>query len=218
MHKGHIRLTAPVLVLWLAGAATANGQILLTAETGGAGSHAIAVAANRIAPDDFDALGNFWAQYGYGLTKRVDVFAVYGNINVFGDTQHYGAIGANVNVLRSARSGIDVSLFGGVSTPITRRDEAAVVLGTFALIASRPTRLGSLTITPYGGIEMLVPAGHRARGIFTPIDTEYAGIVGMSVPVRGNWAAYVEYDPGLNLRSAGFGISVLVPPARPARP
>jgi hypothetical protein len=65
---------------------------------------------------------------------------------------------------------------------------------------------------------MLVPAGHRARGIFTPIDNQYAGIVGMSVPVRGSWAAYVEYNPGVKLRSAGAGLSVLVPPARPARP
>ncbi len=188
----NIRIAIPALVFLLAGAATASGQILLTAETGGGGSHAIAVAANRIAPDDFDALGNFWAQYGYGLNDRIDLFAVYGNINVFGDMQHYGATGANLNILRRARSGIDLSLLGGVSTPITRRDEAAVVLGTFALIASRPAKLGSLTITPYGGIESVVPISHRARGIFTPVDTEYAAIVGISVPVHENWAAYVE--------------------------
>jgi hypothetical protein len=207
-----------VLMLWLASAVTASAQILLTAETGGAGSQAVTVSANRIAPKDFGTLDNFWAQYGYGLTDRADVFGLYGNISVFGDTQHYVGAGTNISVLRRDRAGIDVSFFGSVSAPVTRRDEAAAVLGTLALIGSRPIQFGSFVVTPYGGIETVAPAGHRDRGIFTPVETLHAGIVGAAVPVRKDWTAYFEYNPGSNLRSAGAGITVAFPRQRLGRP
>jgi hypothetical protein len=213
-----VRRIVPVLMFCLASAVTASGQILLTAETGGAGSHALAVSANRIAPKDFGTLDNFWAQYGYGLTDRADVFAQYGNISVFGETQHYVAAGANVGVLRRDQAGVDVSFFSSVSTPVTRRDQAATVLGTFALVASRPIPIGSFVVTPYGGMETVAPAGHRDRGIFTPVETLHAGIVGAAVPLRKDWTAYFEYNPGSNLRSAGAGITVAMPRQRLGRP
>jgi hypothetical protein len=213
-----VRRVMPVLVLWLASAVTSSAQILLTAETGGAGSQAVTVSANRIAPKDFGTLDNFWAQYGYGLTDRVDVFGLYGNISVFGGTQHYVGAAANISVLRRGQAWVDVSCFSGVSAPITRREEAAAVLGTLALVASRPIQLGSVQVTPYGGIETVVPAGHRDRGIFTPVEILHAGIVGAAVPLRKDWTAYVEYNPGSNLRSAGAGITVALPHQRPGRP
>jgi hypothetical protein len=40
-----------LLVCWLAGAATANGQILLTGEPGGKGAQSLAVTANLISPN-----------------------------------------------------------------------------------------------------------------------------------------------------------------------
>jgi hypothetical protein len=46
----------------------------------------------------------------------------------------------------------------------------------------------------------------------------HAGIVGAAVPVRKDWTAYIEYNPGSNLRSAGAGITVAVPRQRLGRP
>lgn len=202
---------------WVAGAAAASGQVLLTAETLGSGSQTVAASANLIAPEDFGTLVNFWAQYGYGVADRVDVFAAYGNISVFDETQHYVAVGSSIGMLRRDRHGLDVSFFSNVSTPLTRRDQAALLFGTFALIASRPLQVGSIVVTPYGGLEAVVPAGHRARGIFTPVETLFAGIAGLAVPLNKSWTAYVEVNPGPNLRSAGVAIAVLVPRQRPAK-
>jgi hypothetical protein len=94
---------------------------------------------------------------------------------------------------------------------MTRRDEAATLLATLAFVASRPVKIASLALTPYGGFEALVPIGHRARGVFTPVETLRAGIVGVAIPLGKAWAAFVEYDPGQRLRSGGAGIAVVIP-------
>ena len=205
-----------LLVCSLAGAATANGQILLTGEPGGKGAQSLAVTANLISPKAFANLTNIWGQYGYGLSDRVDIYGAYGAIRVFGETQHYVGVGSNIGFLRRSDHGVDVSLLNNVSTPLTRRGEAATLLVTLALIASRPVTLGSLLITPYGGVEALAPIGARARGVFTPVETLYAGIVGVAIPLQKTWAAYFEYNPGPNLRSGGAGVAVTVPRRQPA--
>lgn len=215
-HLATIRLVTLLLVCWLAGDVTAHGQVLLTGEPGGSGAQNLAVTANLISPKAFANLGNIWTQYGHGLTDRVDIFAAYGAIRVFGGTQHYIGIGSNIGVLRRSQHRFDVSLFNNVSMPLTRRDEAATLLVTLALIASRPVKIGSLPITPYGGFETVAPVGARARGVFTPVETLHAGIVGVAIPLQKTWTVYVEYNPGPNLRSAGAGIAVTIPRRQPA--
>jgi hypothetical protein len=204
-----------LLVCWLVGAVTAGGQVLLTGEPGGSGAQGAAVTANLISPKAFATLTNVWAQYGYGLTDRVDIFATYGAIRVFDETQHYVGIGSNIGILRRSRHGLDVSLFDNVSVPLTRRAEAATLLVTLALIASRPVKIGSLLMTPYGGFEALAPVGARARGVFTPVETLHAGIIGLAIPLHQTWTAYVEYNPGPHLRSGGAGIGVTIPRPQP---
>jgi hypothetical protein len=206
-----------LLVVWLAGAATASGQVLITGETGGAGGQALVATANLITPKDFDHLANFWGQYGYGISDRVDVFAVYGNISVFGETQQYVGVGSNIGLLTRGRHGLDLSLFSNASVPVTRRDQAADVLLTLAFVASRPVTLGSLVVTPYGGFNTVAPIGHRARGVFTPVETLHSGILGLAIPLSKTWLAFLEYNPAPNLRSAGVGVAVILP-RRPARP
>jgi hypothetical protein len=193
------------------GVVPASGQVLLTGETGGSGAQAVVVTANLISVKDFGTLKNFWAEYGYGLTGRVDIFAAYGVISVFGETQHYVSGGSNIGLLQRRRLGLDVSFFSNVTVPITRRNEAATLLGTFAFIASRPVKIGAVFLTPYGGFEAVVPIGHRDRGVFTPVETLHAGIVGVAIPLGKTWAAFVEYDPGPRLRSGGAGIAVTIP-------
>jgi hypothetical protein len=205
-----------LVICWLGGSVTVSGQILLTAETGGSGSQAVAIAANRISPRDFGTLANLWAQYGYGLADRVDVFALYGNIAVFGDTQHYVGIGSNISLIHRGRHGVDVSLADNLSLPITRRDQASTVLLTVALVASRPITVRSLVLTPYGGFSALVPLGQRAAGIFTPVETTRTGIAGIGIPLRKTVFTYLEYNLGPNLRSGGIGLALALP--RLARP
>jgi hypothetical protein len=205
-----MRYVTPLLFVCL-GIVPASGQVLVTGETGGSGAQAVMVTANLISVKDFGTLKNFWAEYGYGLTDRVDIFANYGVIRVFGETQHYVGGGTNIGLLQRRRHALDVSFFNNVTVPLTRRDEAAIVLGTFAFVASRPVKVASLSLTPYGGFEALVPIGHRARGVFTPVETLHAAIVGVAIPLDKTWAAFAEYDPGPRLRSGGAGIAVTIP-------
>lgn len=210
-------LAVPCLLCWLLAPAIARAQVLVTGETGGSGGQAAVVAANAIAPKDFGTLANFWVQYGYGPADHVDVFAAYGNISIFGDTQHYVGAGSNIGLLQRNRHGVDLSFFNNVSVPFTRRDQAATVLLTIALVASHPVALGSVVITPYGGLNAVVPIGQRARGVFTPLETLRTGIVGVAIPVSKAWSAYAEYDPGPHLQSGGVGLALTLP-RRAARP
>jgi hypothetical protein len=206
-----------LVVCWLAGAVASSGQVLLTGETGGSGTQAVAGAANLISPRDFGKLANFWAQYGYGLTDRIDLFAAYGNTTVFSETQHYVGGGSNIGIFRRGRHGLDISLFSNASVPMTRRDQAATVLVTLAVVASRPVNLGSVVLVPYGGYEALVPVGHRARGVFTPVETQHTGIAGVAIPLHTAWAAYLECDPGPAVRSGGMGLVLTIPRRRSER-
>jgi len=202
---------AGVVLCSLLATTRAGAQVLITGETGGAGGHAVMATANLLAPDDFDTLANFWGQYGYGLSSRVDVLVAYGNISVFGDTQHYVGAGSNIGLLKRGRQIVDVSFFNTVSVPMTRRDQASTVFVTLALVASRPMTLGSFAITPYGGFNTLMPIGERKCGIFTPVETLHTGIAGVTVPFGRAWSAYVEYSPGPGIRCGGFGILYVRP-------
>ena len=206
-----MRHLAVLLICGLVGDAPAGGQVLITGETGGSGGQAVMITANLLAPNDFGTLANFWAQYGYGLADRVDVFAVYGNISVFGDTQHYLGAGSNISILRRARHGLDLSFFNNASVPVTRRDQAATVLATLALVASHPVTFGSAVITPYGGFNTLMPIGHRARGVFTPVETLHTGIAGVAIALGKTWSAYAEYNPGPGIRCGGVGVLYVRP-------
>src|SRR5437660_86441 len=119
-----MRYVTPLLFLFV-GVVPAGGQVLVTGEPGGAKAQAVVATANLISVKDFGTLKNFWAEYGYGLTDRVDVFAAYGIISVFGETQHYISGGTNIGLLQRHRHALDVSFFNNVSVAMTRRDEAA---------------------------------------------------------------------------------------------
>ena len=204
----------PLVISALLVTAPAAGQVLVTGETGGAGGQAVMVSANRLTPNDYGTLTNIWAQYGYGLSDRVDVFAAYGNISVFGGTQHYLSAGSNIGILRRARHGLDVSFFDSASVPLTRRGKASIVLVNFALVASHPVTIGSTAITPYGGFNTLLPIGERARGVFTPIETLHTAIVGVTIPIGTAWSTYAEYNPGPGIRCGGAGILYVRPRQR----
>ena len=75
-----------LLLVVCVGVVPASGQVLVTGEPSGSGAQAVVVTANFISVKDFGTLKNFWAEYGYGLTDRVDMFAAYGVISVFANS------------------------------------------------------------------------------------------------------------------------------------
>jgi len=180
-------------------------QVLITGENGGKGSQAVMVSANRIQPDDFGKLANFWAQYGHGLTDRVDAFASYGNITVFGRTQHYVAVGSNIGLLGRSRAGVDVALYNNVTFSLNHRAQGSPVLLISALIASRPFRAAEHTVTPYGGVNRLSPIGKADDPVFTSASAVHTGIAGISVTF-GKLILFAEFNPGRAQHSGGIGL------------
>ncbi len=189
-------------------------QVLITGENGGRGSQAVMLSANAIQPKEFGTLSNFWAQYGYGVSNRVDAFVVYGNITVFGRSQSYAGVSSNVGLLRRSRTGLDVALYNTASLPINHREQACPVLLGSALIASRPVKVGGRTVTPYGGVSRLSPLGRARDPIFTPPSAVLNGIVGISVPL-GKVSIFLEYNPGGIQRSGGIGALYVFPQHAP---
>ena len=187
-----------------------SAQVLITGENGGKGSRAVMISANAIQPKDFGTLTNVWAQYGYGMTDRVDAFVTYGNITVFGRSQSYAAISANIGLLRRSRAGVDVALYNNASLPINHREQASPVLLGSALIASRPVRIGGRVVTPYGGVNRLTPIGKARDPFFTPPAAVYNGIAGVSVPL-GKVTFFFEYNPGGIQKSGGMGVLYVFP-------
>src|SRR5438034_10110583 len=96
-----------LLLVVCVGVVPASGQVLVTGQPSGSGAQAVVVTANFISVKDFGTLKNFWAEYGYGLTDRVDILAAYGAITVFGETQHYIGGGSNIGLLHRRRHGLD---------------------------------------------------------------------------------------------------------------
>ena len=189
-------------------------QVLITGENGGKGSQAVMLSANAIQPTGFGRLSNFWVQYGYGVSNRVDAFVVYGNITVFGRSQSYAAISSNVGLLSRSRPGVDVALYNIAIHPINHREQACRVLLGSALIASRPVKVGGRSVTPYGGVSRLTPMGRALDPVFTPPSAVYNGIVGVSVPL-GKVTFFFEYNPGGIQRSGGMGVLYVLPQHAP---
>jgi hypothetical protein len=203
------RLLLGLALLITPGAAQA--QVLITGENGGSGAQSLMVSGNSLSPDGVSDLHNFWLQYGRGLASRLDAFALYGNITTEGQTQHYLSAGFNLGLLKHSTAFVDLSLYALGSVPFTRTEQACDVLFDFAVVVSRPLKLGGITITPYSGFNMLVPAGHPEDKLFTPPETVKMAIVGLSVPFAGKWNVYAEWDPGSTFHAFGLGVLRAIP-------
>lgn len=189
----------------------AEAQVLLTGENGGKGSQSIMVSANAIVPRNYTVLANVWAQYGYGLANRADLFASYGNITAFGWTQHYASLGLNLGLVKRRRAGVDLSFYNNASIPFNRRHQACTVLLSSAVVVSRPVKLGRRSFTPYGGFSRLHPIGHRADKVFTPGKVVQSFIAGVAIPLGSAITLFLEYQPGHLQHSAGAGVVYVLP-------
>ena len=200
----------PPLVL-LATVPIASGQALFTGETSGKGASSIFGAATFSFVRDFTIPCNFWTAYTRGVHNRVDVFGFYGNLTVFGQTQHYGGLGSNLGILKRGRHWIDLAFLNSFSTPFNHRDQAATVSATFAPIASRPLRLRGYEVTLYAGYLRSEFFGQRAGKLFTPPKGTHNGIIGTVLPISKSLSLTAEYDPGGSQQNLGFALLYLFP-------
>ena len=194
-----------VLVLLICCAA-ADAQVLTTAETLGRGKQAVLFSENRIFVDDA-RLHLIVGQYVRGLSDRFDLYLVGGATRTDDETgtsvitQFWLGAGGNWNLAQW--KGFRVSLFGVVSAPVTRRDQASDVLANPALIVSRTVVPNRLVL--YSGLNALVPVGHRERGWFTPPDTKVNVPAGALI-MLGQWSVFAEADIG-HLKAVGLGLA-----------
>jgi hypothetical protein len=189
----------------------ANGQALFTGETSGQGASSIFVAATASFVHDFTTPCNFWTAYTRGVHDRVDVFGFYGNLTIFGQTQHYGGLGSNLGILKRARHGVDLAFLTVLSTPFNRRDQAATVSAIFAPITSRPVRLRGYEMTLYAGYLRSESLGQRADKLFSPPKGTHNGIIGTVLPLSQTLSLIAEYDPGRSQQSLGLALLYLFP-------
>ena len=186
-------------------ASSVSAQVLATGETGGKGNHAVLLSANAIVPDGLSLL-NVFGQYIYGVTDRLDVGPVYGNVSALGRTQHYVGVSWNLNLLRRSQTFVDVSFFGVVTVPLNKRGEASTVFTAPAIIVSRPVNIKGRPINLYSGFNTNAPISQRADKLFTPPETVWNIPVGLSVAVSGKWMICAEVDIHNNVNAFGAGL------------
>jgi len=192
-------LLAAALVLLIEG--RGNAQVLATAETLGKGTSAVLFTDNVIVPGDGIAYLNIaYGQYARGVHDRADLYVSFGETTTEGSTQVWIGGGGNVRLARMRK--VSVSLFGIATIPLSRRDEACLVLLNPALIVSAPV---TKALSLYSGVNSLVPIGERARGIFTPPSSKVNVPIGATYAI-GAWGVWGEADLG-TLRAFGIGFS-----------
>jgi hypothetical protein len=193
-------------ILWMLGGFAAEAQVLTTGDTLGKGTQGALISDNRIFVDGA-RLHIIVGQYVRGLTGRFDLYLLASDTRTGDEAatsvlgQFSLGVGGNCTLVRW--NGFSVSLFGIVSVPVTRRNQASDVLVNPALVVSRTVVKDRLSL--YGGVNALVPVGHRSRGWFTPPDTKVNAPAGALV-MLGKWGVFGEVDIG-HLTAVGVGLS-----------
>jgi hypothetical protein len=205
-----VRVCVPLLCFVAAGR-LAFAQTFFTGETGGKGASSFFVAGNVAFVRDFTIPGNFWTAYTRGVHDRVDAFVYYGNLTIFGQTQHYGGVGSSVGILRRTHHWVDLAFLNFFSTPFNRRDEAATVSGYFALSVSRPVRIGRYSPTIYSGYLRGESFGQRTDKLFSAPSGTHNGVIGAVVPLSKSLSLIAEFDPGRNQQNVGLALLYVFP-------
>jgi len=201
-----MKRVAAAAMVWAVAVCPAGAQVLTTAATLGKGAQGVFASDNWIFVDGA-RLHIIAGQYVRGVTSRLDVYFVASETRTADEagevilSQLSLGIGGNWTVARW--KGFSVSLFGIVSVPITRRGQASDVLANPALVVSRTVVKDRLVL--YGGVNALVPIGHRSRGWFTPPNTKVNVPAGALV-MLGKWGIFGEVDIG-PLTAVGVGLS-----------
>jgi hypothetical protein len=205
-----VRVCLPLLC-FVAAARLGCAQAFFTGETGGKGTSSFFVAGNVAFVRDFTIPGNFWTGYTRGVHDRVDAFVYYGNLTIFGRTQHYGGLGSSIGILRRAHHWVDLAFLNFFSTPFNRRDEAATVAGYFALSVSRPVRIGRYVPTIYSGYLRGESFGQRTDKLFSAPSGTHNGMIGAVLPLSKSLSLIAEYDPARSQQNIGLALFYVFP-------
>jgi len=200
-----------LLLLLVTAMCVAHGQVFFTGETSGNGASSVFVAANVSRVSNSTTLANFWTAYTRGFHDRVDGFVFYGNMSIYGQTQHYAGLGSSVSVLKRSRHTVDFAFVSFFSTPLNYRDDAATVSAVFAPIASRPARLRGYEMTLYAGYLRGEFFGQRAGKLFSPPSATHNGILGGVLPICKSLLLIAEYDPGRTQQNLGLALLYMLP-------
>jgi len=196
-----IRPALVAALLSLAAPQALDAQVLTIGETLGKGKSGVLLTDNVIVPGDgISNLNIAYGEFARGLSDRFDLYLAAGETTTDGATQVWLGGGGNLRLVRIQK--VTVSFFSIASVAVNRRDEACQVLWNPALVASVP--LGR-NLTVYSGLNMLVPIGDRARGIFTPPSTKANLPIGATYAF-GPWGVWGEGDFG-SLRAFGVGLT-----------
>lgn len=190
-------------MLFIVFGSAASAQVLTTAETLGAGNHAVLVSENHLYDTSAEptiTLNIAYVQYVRGITNRFDAYFSLGETHIFGEDQFWVSVGGNTRLFRTG--GASVSLFTIASVPLHRHNEACTTLVNAAIVVSRTL---SSKVSLYTGVNSLLPIGARDRGLFTPPDNKVNVPAGLAVTI-GEWGIFGEVDIG-RLKSVGIGLS-----------
>jgi hypothetical protein len=205
-----VRVCLPLLFLATA-LRFSHGQVLFTGETSGKGASSVFIAGNVSRVRDFTTPANFWTAYTRGLHTRVDGFGFYGNLTIFGQTQHYAGFGSSIGILQRTRHVVDLAFVSFFSTPINHRDRAATVSVVLAPVASRPVQVGRYRMTLYTGYLRGESLGQRADKLFSAPAATHNGIVGTVLPLSKSLFLIAEYDPGHGQQNLGLAVLYMLP-------
>ncbi len=198
--------TLLVAIFSLASSSIASAQVLTTADTLGRGAQGVLASDNHIWVDDV-RLHIIVGQYVRGLSGSVDLYVLASDTRTEDEAGtaviNQFSVGAGGNWRVARFKGFSVSIFGIVSVPLTRRDQASDVLANPAVVISRTVIADRLAL--YSGVNALVPIGHRSRGWFTPPDTKVNVPAGALI-MLGKWGIFAEVDIG-PLKALGIGLS-----------
>jgi hypothetical protein len=199
------------LLCVIAAAPSAICQVYFSGETSGKGTSSVFVAANAAFVRDFTNPVNFWTAYTRGMHDRLDAFGYYGNLTIFGRTQHYAGVGSSIGILKRARQKVDLAFVNFFSTPLNRRDEAATVSAAFALSASRPVKVQGFDITFYSGYLRTESFGQRVNRLFSSPRATHNAMIGAVLPISKSASLIAEYDPGGEQQNLGLALLYLFP-------
>ena len=190
-------IVAALFLVTLAG--NAGAQVLNVPQTLGAGNQSIFISENRLYIEG-DQLNVAYGQYARGLNDRFDFCVATGQTRFGGRGQMYVAVGGNWNLFTWKK--FSLSAYNMVSVPVTRRDEASLVLLNAMLVAGYRVNDRLALVS---GLNSLWPIGKAEQGVFTPPDKKINVPVGAAVSF-GKWTLFGEADVG-RLSAWGVGLA-----------
>lgn len=193
-----------LIILSLTAVCLLHAQAVQIADTIGKGKKVLFVSPSALVVKSFTTLSYSFAQVGYGINDRADVYAGASETVAFGQKQTAIIGGANILLFRTGS--VSVSAYNQIGAALNRRSDSATatlysaVLMSWTLDPKRPNRP-----TPYTGYSVFLPLGNAGEKLFTPPKPVHNIPVGVMIP-RGNLSFFAEYGFGKKQQTLSVGV------------